>query len=156
MLKQPMFFVRQYYFRGESTNSIDKRIPLLISHYTHHEIDRERALRHMRLLKKDSYRFLYDSTNPIHAEKLKIAAGQPDGFRIFTNVLARKWEASPSLKKKIFDHLKENNPGLELPTQNLRISLQDLYGKLYLFLRWKSTSMEILLDEIEKNTCHVL
>jgi hypothetical protein len=57
MLKQPMYFVRQYYHRGLAFEN-EQVIPFLLTHYSHHETDRERAERHMRLLWKDPYRYL--------------------------------------------------------------------------------------------------
>lgn len=157
IIKQPHFFVRHYYSRGEMENETEKKIPLLFSHYSQHEIDRERAFRHMRLLKKDPYRFLYDSTNPVHREKLLHASAQPDGYRIYTNVLPQKWEAGRDIKRKVYAYLEERFPSVQnIQEQKLHISLQDLYGKLYLFLRWKATTVEVLMDDIEKIDCHVL
>jgi hypothetical protein len=57
MLKQPMYFVRQSYKRGSHHFAGKENISLLFTHYPHHEIEKERAERHMRLLKKDPYRF---------------------------------------------------------------------------------------------------
>ena len=150
MLRQPMYFVRQYYHRGEWAAKKEGRIPLLISHYTHHEIDRERALRHMRLLKTDAYRFHYNSNNADHVEKLRKAAQQPEGYKIFTNVMPQKWEPSRELRLKTFQYLQQRFPSFTADNQTkLNIRLQDLYGKLYLFIRWKTTTVEVLADEVE-------
>jgi len=109
MLKQPMYFVRQHYPRG-IPHEDGKVVSLLLTHYILHETDKERADRHMRLLMKDPYRFLYDSTDSEHFEKLKIAATQPHGYRIYVNLLPKKWKASDGLKIKISRYVREKLP----------------------------------------------
>ena len=69
LLRQPMYFVRQEYKRGIFVMDSEKTTSLLLTHYARHETDKERAHRHMRLLMKDQYRFMYDSTNEEHFQK---------------------------------------------------------------------------------------
>lgn len=149
MLRQPMYFVRQHYPRGIN-ESDDNRVPLLFTHYAFHEVDKERAGRHMRLLWKDPYRFLYDSTNPEHLTKLKIAAEQPAGFRVFINLLPRKWKANDTLKLKISRYVKETLSWWGYSVKDkLNVTLKERYGELYIALLWKGQKTEVLLDDIE-------
>ena len=158
MVKQPMYFVRQYYQRGLTEFDDNKTTPLLFTHYIHHEVDTERAQRHMRLLKKDPLRFLYDSTNPAHMEKLKAAANQPPGYKIFINLMPRAWKATEAclsgrqgLKRKIRTYMMENLPWWNYsPADNLKVTLRERYGELYVALLWKHQRTEVNLEEIEK------
>ena len=154
MLKQPMFFVRQYYERGIGPYD-DPTIPLLLTHYIHHEIDIERSHRHMRLLLKDSYRFLYDSTIPSHLEKLQRAASQPAGYRIYINLLPKKWKPGDGLKRRISQFMLHRLPGWKYsPADKLKVTLKERYGELHLGLLWKGQQTEVNLVEIENfNLC---
>jgi hypothetical protein len=150
MLRQPMYFVRQQYPRGRFLYDAGEMKPLLFTHYAHHEVEKERAQRHMRLLLKDPYRFLYDSTIPEHREKLLIAARQPDGYRIYVNLMATKWKASASLKSKISRYMLHHLPWWNYsPSDKLKVTLRERYGDLYLALLWKGQKTEVHLDEIE-------
>jgi hypothetical protein len=149
MLKQPMYFVRQQYHRRKDLFH-ENNIPLLLTHYARHETDRERAERHMRLLYKDPYRFLYDSHEPSHLEKLYKAALQPDGYRIFINLLPKEWKANDSLKIKISRYVREKMPWWNYsPADKLKVTLKERYGELLIALLWRGQQTEVLLDEIE-------
>lgn len=149
MLKQPMYFVRQLYPRGADPGN-GRIIPILFTHYVHHDTDKERAERHMRLLMKDPYRFLYDSADESHLEKLRKAADQPGGFRIYVNLLPKKWKPGESLKRKIAAYMMNCLPGWKYsPADKLKVTLKERYGELYLALLWKGQQTEVHLDLIE-------
>jgi hypothetical protein len=149
LLKQPMYFVRQHYPRGLSPEG-ENSIPFLLTHYAHHETDKERAERHMRLLTRDRYRFLYDSTSPDHAEKLMVAAGQPGGYRIYINLLPKKWKADASMKLMIGSYVRDKLPWWNYsPADKLQVTLKERYGELFIALLWKGRQTEVLLEEIE-------
>mgnify|MGYP003471468964 FL=1 len=150
LLKQPMYFVRQEYRRGTFLYDTAETITLLLTHYPKHEIDKERAARHMRLLFKDPYRFLYDSTNVYHYEKLQTASLQPPGYRIYINLMPVKWKASPALKIRISNYVREKLPWWNYsPADKLKVTLKERYGELYLALLWRGQQTEVLLEDIE-------
>lgn len=149
MLKQPMYFVRQHYPRG-LLHEEDKSIPLLFTHYIHTDTDKERADRHMRLLMKDKFRFMYDSRNPEHLEKLKKAAAQPKGYRIYINLLPKKWKASDGLKLKIGRYVSAKLSWWNYsPKDKLNVTLKERYGELFIALLWRGQQTEVLLEDIE-------
>jgi hypothetical protein len=149
MLKQPMYFVRQHYPRG-LPHGEDEVIPLLFTHYMFHDTDKERAGRHMRLLMKDKYRFLYDSTDKLHFEKLKIAASQPEGYRVYINLLPKKWKASDILKMRISSYVSAKMPWWNYsPKDKLNVTLKERYGELFIALLWRGQQTEVLLEDIE-------
>ena len=150
LLKQPMYFVRQEYIRGKSIGENKETIPLLFTHYAHHDIDKERAERHMRLLIKDQYRFLYDSKNEEHRMKLIRAATQPNGYRVYINLLPKKWKAGDGLKRKISNYMQYKLSWWKFsPADKLKVTLKERYGELYIALLWKGQQTEVHLDEIE-------
>ena len=150
MLKQPMYFVRQHYPRGAGPFDDEKTISLLFTHYTRHETDVERVQRHLRLLMTDPYRRIYDSTDPGQLDKLRTAATQPAGFRVYINLLPVRWKASDGLKRKINQYLVHKLPWWHYsPADKLNVTLKERYGELYLALLWKGQQTEVVLSEIE-------
>ena len=149
MLQQPMYFVRQHFPRGKK-NAADNAIPLLLTHYIHHEVDTERAQRHMRLLIHDRYRRLYDSTKTDDRKKLEIAACQPEGYRIYVNLLDRPWKATEKWKKKIDTYIRLHLGYWHYTSSGkLEVTLKDRYGDLFLGLSWKHHQTEVHLEDIE-------
>lgn len=149
LLKQPLYFVREYYARGTENGKIF--IPLLFTHYSTNGVETERAKRHYELLKKDPYRYLYDSSKITDVQKLKIAAKQPDGFKIYVNILPDVWTPSRHLKNQVFNYIVANFPGRKNEqSKKIKINIRDLFGKLYLEFAWKGNKVEVILDEIEK------
>lgn len=150
LLQQPLYFVRQYYPRG-LPESAEKIVPLLLTHYTHQEAEKERAERHMRLLGKDPYRFLYDSTQKPHIEKLLLAASQPKGYCIYINLLPQEWKASNVLKTKLHHYVKEKLNGWHTSSADpLKVTLKERYGHLFIALTWRRQRTEVLLEDIEQ------
>ena len=150
MLKQPMYFVRQNYPRGAGPFAEKGNISLLFTHYAHHDVERERAERHMRLLMKDPYRFLYDSTKEEHLQKLLKVAAQPQGYSIYINLLPKKWKAGEGLKRKISSYMLHKLPWWKYsPADKLKVTLKERYGELYLALLWRGQQTEVHLEEIE-------
>jgi hypothetical protein len=156
MLRQPMYFVRQGYRRGKYLYDTGETTPLLLTHYAGHEVDKERADRHMRLLMKDPYRFLYDSRDPAHLQKLQTAASQPAGYRVYINLLPKEWKASAALKLRISRYVREKLPWWDYsPADKLKVTLKERYGNLYLALLWKGQQTEVPLEEIECYTAGI-
>jgi len=156
MLKQDMYFVRQAYPRGKDSIETNRK-PFLLTHYTYHEIDKERAYRHRKLLWNDPNRFLYDSTNPVHLNKLYQAAAQPAGFKIYTNILLQPFKPTVLMRKQVYTYLRNRfTTWQDIEKEKITIRLQDLYGELYLVINWKGNKVEVLLDEVENVMNYVL
>ncbi len=151
MLKQPMYFVRQEYSRGAFLYDSPATKTVLLTHYPRHEVEKERAQRHMRLVWKDPYRFLYDSSRPEHLAKLQVAASQPAGCRVYINLMKSKWQASPLLKLNISSYVRKQLPWWNYsPADKLKVTLKERYGELFLALLWRGQQTEVVLEEIEK------
>jgi len=150
MLQQPMYFVRQDYPRGSDHFDKERTTSLLLTHYVQKGDDYERAARHLRLLMTDKYRFRYDSENSEHLQKLKIAASQPEGYKIYINLLPKAWKANDIFKRKINTYLLHNFPWWNYSSKdNLKVTLKERYGNLYIAMLWKGQQTEVDLNEIE-------
>ncbi|MEZ5035213.1 MAG: hypothetical protein R2796_09515 [Chitinophagaceae bacterium] len=155
MLRQPMFFVRQTYCRGAIIPAQRNASSFLLTHYAQHDVDKERAERHLRLLHKDPYRYLYNSTVATQLAKLQKAAAAPPGYQVYINLLPRQWKAGDKLKKLIHQYMQEHLPGWHFSAADkLQVTLKERYGELFIALLWKGRQTEVHLDEIEKfNPC---
>ena len=106
---------------------------------------------HFKLLEKDPYRFLYDAQLPEHRERLLKAAGQPEGYKIYINLLPAKWKAPDFLRQKIALYIAKALPEWKVNRYSkLNIVLQEKYGNLYLDLHWKGRSATVQLDAVEE------
>ncbi len=149
LLKQPLYFVCQYYERGLACPDTHN-IPLLLTHYTMDEPGKERAARHIRLLATDRFRFLYDSTNPRHLQQLNKASMQPEGYRIFVNLLPQQWKADEALTRRIICYIREKMPWWSFSIKDqLHITLRERYGSLFIMLYRRGSQTEVLLNDIE-------
>ena len=151
MLKEPKLFVREYYPRGFSHYHAPGTIPLLLTYYEKDKaVEASRALFHLRQLELDKYLFLYDSENPDHQNRLRIAATQIQPYKIYINLLIKEWEPPAFLKTKIHTYMQHHFAWWNYSkTNSLHIHLKDRYGKLFLQLSWKANQAEVLLDEVE-------
>lgn len=151
MLKEPTFFVREYYYRGFDHFDDPGKIPLLLTYYQK-EKDTEytRAFFHHRQIAADHYAFLYDTEIPEHRERLLTAATQPSPYKIYINLLPAPWAPPHWLRNRIHEYMQHHlNWWNYNKTNSLHIHLNDRYGKLFLLLSWKGNSTEVLLEEIE-------
>jgi len=80
LVKSVPYFVRSTYNRG-FYNGL--KGSFLISHYH----DKFEAERHHNAIQHDVNRFLYDASDTEHVEKLKMAASQPEGYKIYSMLI---------------------------------------------------------------------
>lgn len=150
LLQQPLYLVRQHFPRGAPSPQETPALPLLFTYYLQNETDSERAQRHLRLLANDKHRFLYNSQHTEHRERLYKAACQPAGFRVYINLLAKPWKPGTTLKLKINQYVQQKLMWWDFrSSDNLKVTLKDRYGELFLFLLWKHQQTEVNLKEIE-------
>ncbi|MEO5674629.1 MAG: hypothetical protein ABIQ74_08280, partial [Chitinophagales bacterium] len=142
------YFVRQSYPRGMTER--DKGIShcFLITHYT----EAGNAQQHISSLKTGSHAFLYEWNNQDHRGKLKIAAGQPEGYKIYSALLHQDYKAMITgvVKSKIRDYIRSQlqwRPGRNEEVVP-HFTLQ--YGELFVILTWRSLEVRVRLSDIEK------
>src|SRR4051812_15028950 len=95
------YFVRQTYKRGINDFDTEQKGAFLISHYN----DLNKATVHYEALKNDANRFLYDISNTEHFKKLKTAAEQPAGYKIYAPLLQQEWKPTEQIAKNIKSYI---------------------------------------------------
>ncbi len=92
------YFVRSSFPRGEKNSGEKPARSFLVSHY-HKPAE---AQRHFQAIGDDPFRFLYDARRPGHLDKLRKAAAQPEGYRVWSVILV------PGIEKKITRFYRDN------------------------------------------------
>jgi len=140
------YFLRQTYKRGKDHFDETTKNAFLITHYN----DLNKARIHFEALSNDGNRFLYDISNDQHLLKLKTAASQPEGYKIFTPLLLEPWQPSDTMKGKIrrYIHQKLNwNPSV---SDTVHSNLFTQFGELFITLKFKRQEIKIPLTDIER------
>lgn len=96
--KEVVHYVRSTFPRGAVKGDKEFKNSFLISHYH----DPAEAERHYNAIRHDTNRFHYDARNPEHLDKLKAAASQPQGYKIFSRIMI------PGIEKKVTVLFKEH------------------------------------------------
>jgi hypothetical protein len=142
-----LYFVRQAYPRAK--NLIDTHIKgyFLI---THHKT-LNNATEHFEAIKKDGNRYLYDWNKPTDREKIKAAAAQPEGYKIYASVVMPdvQQKAELVLKKKIkhyIDNKLKWRPGRDATVD---FNLYPHYGEVHVTLKLRNQQVKVALSEIE-------
>lgn len=142
------YFVRQSYPRAFS--HIDKNIKgyFLITH--HGKLSD--AKQHYQSILADKGRHLYDWENEEDRDKLRKAAAQPEGFKIFAAVMMPNWRvrAEPILLPKIknyVDYTLRWRPG---QNQVVNFELFPHNGEVFVTLKLRNQQVKIPLSELEK------
>ncbi|GGA90415.1 hypothetical protein [Puia dinghuensis] len=146
--KGKRWFVRQTFPRGMEARLI---AAFLIRGYDDEE--KPAADNHLTALAADGNAFLYDADDPAHLEKLKIAAGQPFGYKIF--YAARKgveWKPPPRYQEKMRHYLRRHHPAWRVQKEGdkIQIGLYEEFGQLFLKFSFAGEDDTIPFDLIEK------
>jgi hypothetical protein len=141
------YFVRQTFARGLEA---DMRGSFLLRAYDQKE--KELAEEHMNVLARDPNRFLYDATQPEDLDKLRVAASQPLGFKIYyAGKKGLDWKPPASYQQKMKRFIAKRHPDWRGPRggDKIQIGLMEEFGALYLKFSFKEHSDRIPFDEIE-------
>jgi hypothetical protein len=140
------YFVRQTYKRGVNQFDTEQKGAYLISHYN----DLNKATIHYEALANDGNRFLYDISNTEHLEKLRLAAQQPAGYKIYTPLLQQEWKPTEQIAKKIrsyIDYKLHWRPGR---SETVHTNLFTEFGELFITLKFRIYKEKVPLSDIEK------
>ncbi len=154
------YFVRQSYERGltntqhfTSTNpshqsTTTPKAAFLISEYA----DLSRAKIHIAALEHEAQAYLYDAEDPEHLRRLKIAAGQPEGYDIYAPLLAmRQWKPPDLLKAKIKSYIESRLKWKPRGSDDIGAELFLHFGELFITLKFGHDHAKVKLLEIEKH-----
>ena len=141
------YFVRQTFNRGKDAFDENNKGCFLFCHYT----DYTNAKEHFDALKNDVHRFLYDWEDEDHKKKLRMAASQPQGYKIYTNTFMPDWEKhiTDRIKQKIRTYIQRKGwrPTRE---QGVQIAFFPHFGEVMIALKFLGREVHVPFDDIEK------
>jgi hypothetical protein len=146
--KAKRYFVRQTFERGMTDGS---KAAFLLRAYSGDE--KEMAEQHFARLQNDPNAFLYDAKMETHSEKLKIAARQPSGFKIYyVGKTKLEWKPPLIYQNKMKRYLQQRHPAWRTSRgkNKVMIGLLESYGDIYLKFNFGYEEDQIPFDEIEK------
>ena len=141
------YFVRQSYPRGFNPFDETLKRAFLLTHY-------ERlpdAQMHFNLVSQDRHRFLYDSHNPEHFERLERAAKQIPGWPVYTPLLEKPWVPSEKMAELIRRYIANNLSWTPAREETVKADLFTQFGQLFVTLKYRSQEIRVLLEDIEKS-----
>jgi hypothetical protein len=146
LAKEVPFFVRSTYIRGFENGL---KGSFLISHY--HE--RSDAEKHYNSIQHDKKRFLYDASNPEHIEKLKIAASELPGYKVFSVLIAhgKDEEATKLFRYHTEKYLRANTNWTLTGRVKINPKLYFQLGEVYVRISNEGQTITLKFEEIENS-----
>jgi hypothetical protein len=149
--KGKRYFVRQYFPRG-----YDARLKAAFLLRACEEIDKATAGQHFTAIVNDPYAFLYDVTIQDHLVRLKTAATQPFGYKVF--YAAKKgvdWKPPEAAREKMRHYILRHHPGWRNTSATrgadpIEIGLYEEFGELFLKFSREDEYDTIPFDLIEQ------
>jgi hypothetical protein len=154
--KGKRYFVRQNFPRG-----YDGRLKAAFLLRAYEEIDKTTADQHLAALTRrnaegappDPYAFLYDASIQDHLVRLKTAATQPFGYKIF--YAAKKgvdWKPPENYREKMRHYIRRHHPDWRgaRGTDPIEIGLYEEFGELFLKFSREDEYDTIPFDLIEQ------
>ena len=139
------YFVRQTFNRAMHPFDEDIKRCFLLCHYDLYAHAKE----HYDALKDDPARFLYEWDNEDDQQKLKIAAAQPHGYKIFSNTFMPDWERhiTNRMKQKIRAFIA--GKGWKPDGNGVLIDFYPHFGEVMITLRFRDQKLSVKLEEVE-------
>jgi hypothetical protein len=124
------WFVRQSFARGMEARL---KAAFLVRGYEADE--KELAEKHLAALSQDGNAFLYDTAVPEQVERLRIAAGQPFGYKVY--YAAKKgidWRPPAVYQQKIRRYIGRHHPGWRTTREGgkIEVGLYEEFGELFI------------------------
>lgn len=139
------FFVRQTYTRGKNELDPLNKAAFLFTHYT----DYSRAKTHFDSLDNDPNRFLYNINEEEHYRKLFIAAGQPEGFKVYSPIVQQAWKPTAPIAAKIRNYINQKLNWTPARNDGVKADLFVQFGELFITLKYGIHEVKLPLADIE-------
>lgn len=141
------YFVRQTYKRGIDHTDTELKGAYLITQYR----EQAKAQIHYDALGHDPARCIYDVSVVEQLEKLKTAATQPKGYRIYSALLKdKKWGPPPGMKEQIKGYISRKLNWQPKGSDTVNSDLFFQFGELFITLKWGSHEAKVPLTDIER------
>lgn len=142
------YFVRNSWPNG--TDHADEKIKgcFLITHYA----EKAKAMAHYNSISNDAYRFLYDWNDEEHKEKLKIAASNPEGYKVFSSYFRDDYKSNitKNLKDKMNRYMYQHTGWKPGKGDTVHIDFYLQFGSLYLTMSYSGNQIRVKFEDIEK------
>ena len=141
-----------YFVRNNYPNAFDhfddkNKASFVITHYD----DKAKAQAHYNAIPYDQYRFFYDWANPKHQEKLKTAATQPAGYKIYSTYFYPdyKKKITPILKEKINKYMYRHTNWKPKKGETVNLDFYLQFGALYATMKYSGMELKVKFEDIE-------
>lgn len=143
-----VYFVRNTFPRAFDHFDEGVKGYFLITHYD----DRSKAMAHYDAIGHDKHRYFYEYSNPGHLEKLKVAASQPTGYRIYSAVFVEDWEKhiTKELKEKVNRYMYRHTKWKPGRGEKTSLNFYFQFGQLYFSLSYDGDKISGTFDSLEK------
>ena len=141
------YFVRQTFNRARDHFDEGIKGYFLFCHYKEYLPAKE----HYEALVQDTHRFLYDWENEEHRKKLTIAAGQPPGYKLYSNTFINGWERllTNRIKQKIRTYIQRQG-WIPKSSETVSTRFYPHFGEVMIALRFRQKELSVTFEEIEK------
>jgi len=141
------YFVRNTFTRAKDHFDEGVKGYFLITHYA----DKAKADAHYKASKNDGNRYLYDWQDEEDKKKLLIAAGEPEGFRIFSTYFKPDYKKllTDTHRDRINTYMYANTDWKPKRGQNVNVDFYMQFGYLYATLSFQHKELTVKFDEIE-------
>lgn len=142
------YFVRNYW--SPATDHFEEGINgyFIITHYD----DKAKAMAHFNSVTGDKYRHFYNWNVQEDKERLKIAATQPKGYRIFSAYFLDDYQKriTNRLKEKINNYMYRHTSWKPKKGETVSIDFYLQFGSLYITMSYAGSQIRVKFDDIEK------
>jgi hypothetical protein len=141
------YFVRQTFNRTKDRFEGNIKASFLFSQYN----SLATAQDHFGAIGYDPNRFLYNWDDHLHRERLKIAASQPEGYKIYANVFQKDWErmVTDRMRERVRFYVKGLGWKPERD-ENVGTNFEVQFGELFIRLKYGNREAKVKFEEIEK------
>jgi hypothetical protein len=136
-------FVRQTYERGRLPGASKKAF--LLTHYA----DPNKARIHYEAIENDPARFLYDTNEPDHLERLHRAAAGIPGFAVYAPIMMGNWKPTSDIGARLRHYVTQHLRWRLGRSSELKSHIFVQFGQIFLTLRYGSEEAKIPFSDIE-------
>ena len=143
------FFVRNTFPNAFDHFAENIKGYFLITHYD----DISKAQAHYNSIEGDPYRYLYDWFNPEHQEKLKLAATQPAGYKIYSSYFYPdyKRKITPIIKEKINKYMYRHTNWKPGKGETVHVDFFLQFGAIFITMRYAGQEIKVKFIDIENS-----
>lgn len=143
-----LYFVRNTFNRGFDHFDENIKACFIITHYD----DKAQAMAHYNSISHDKYRCFYEYSIAEDQKKLRIAASQPSGYKIYSSIFVNDWEKriTKELKEKINRYMYHNTNWKPGKNEMTHLNFYFQFGQLYFSLSYGGDKITGTFDQIEK------